>query len=74
MLPEWRGTVKGSGLQRVELASVTRLSTSFSPLVRESNGEKCSSLLEEAIGVFHKDAYFNTFLIWQLLPMRVCIT
>lgn len=32
--------MKGSRLKKVELASVTQLSTSISALGRESNGEK----------------------------------
>lgn len=60
--------MKGSRLKQVESASITQLSTSISASGRESNGEKSfRSLLEEVIGGFHKDAYFDTVLIWQLL-------
>lgn len=67
MLLEWRGRVKGSRLKKVELASVTQLSTSISALGRESNGEKNLAVFEEAIGGFQNDGYFDTALIRQLL-------
>lgn len=64
MLLQWS---ERSGLNQVKLASVTQLSTTISALGKESSGEKSNCRLQGAVGGFHKDTYFETLLIWQVL-------